>query len=138
MEAEVHAVDEVGEVVDEVLLNGRVGGVHVEQVLVPRLGGLEPGLVVLELPLLELLLDDAQPLVLRPLLLGHGRVQLVALLLHDLQLVLGLPELGLVRLVRLHGGVKLVQHLQHLLVDLVADLATLTDRKEEVVDKMLV
>ena len=50
---------------------------------------------------------------------------LVALLLDDLQLVLGLPELGLVRLVRLHGGVKLVQHLQHLLVNLVADLATL-------------
>lgn len=76
MEAKVHAVDEVGEVVDKVLLNGRVGGVHVEQVLVPRLGRLEPSLVVLELPLLELLLDDAKPLMLRPLLLGHRRVQL--------------------------------------------------------------
>ena len=41
METEVHAVDEVGEVVDKVLLDGGVCCVHVEEVLVPRLGCLD-------------------------------------------------------------------------------------------------
>jgi hypothetical protein len=50
-------VDEVGEVVDEVLLDGRVGRVHGQQVLVPGLGGLQPGVLVLLVPLLVLLLD---------------------------------------------------------------------------------
>ena len=42
-----------------------------------------------------------------------------------LQLVLGLPELWLVVVMRLHGRVQLVQDLQHLLVDLVPDLTAL-------------
>ena len=58
------------------------------------------------------------------------------MLLHDLQLVLGLPELGLVGLVRLHGRVQLVQNLQHFLMDLVPDLAALNERQEGFVDKM--
>ena len=64
-------------------------------------------------------------LVLLSLLHWHAALQLQALLFHHLQLVLRLPELCLVRVVGLHGGVQLVQDLQNLLMDLVADLAAL-------------
>ena len=130
MKAEIHAINQVRQIVHEIFVDGRVGRVHAEQVLVPGLGGLQPRLRVLGRPLSHLLLDEAKLATLLQLLLGDLVADLGALFLHHLELGLGLAELGLVGVVGLHGGVKLVQHLQHLLVDLEPNLPTLQLDKE--------
>ena len=50
MEAKVHAVNEIRQVVHKVLLDGCVGRVHAQQVLVSGLGSVQAGIVVLLLP----------------------------------------------------------------------------------------
>ena len=125
MEAKVHAVDEIRQIVREVFVYGGVGGVHAQQILVARLRGLQPGLRVLGGPLGHLLLNNFVLSILLQLFLRDLLLDLGSLLLHDLELRLGLPELGLVGVVGLHGGVQLVEHLQNLLVDLEPDLTTL-------------
>ena len=47
MESKIHAVDEIRQVVDEVLLDGGVGRVHAEQVLVAGLGSVQAGVIML-------------------------------------------------------------------------------------------
>ena len=59
MEPEVHTVNEIRQVVDEVLLDGAVGRVHAQQVLVPGLGGLQAGVVELLPPFLVFLFDKS-------------------------------------------------------------------------------
>ena len=125
MEPKVHAVDEVGQVVHKVFVDRGVCRVHAQKILVACLGGLEPGLGVLVCPLGDLLLDHFVLAVLLQLLLGDLLLDLGPLLLYDLELGLGLPELRLVGVVGLHGCVQLVQNLQHLLMDLEPNLATL-------------
>ena len=130
MEAKVHAVNEIREVVDKVFVDGGVSRVHAQQILVPGLGCLEPGLGVLVAALGHLLLDHFVLAVLLQFLLWDLVLYLGALLLDHLELGLGLPELGLVGVVGLHGRVQLVEHLQHLFVNLEPNLAALNRRND--------
>ena len=57
-------------------------------------------------------------------------LEFAALFLHHRQLALGLPELRLVGVVGLHGGVQLVQNLQDLFVNLERDFATLNTKRK--------
>ena len=50
-------INKIGQVIHEILLDGGVGRVHAQHVLVPGLGGLHTGVLVLLLPLLVLLLN---------------------------------------------------------------------------------
>jgi hypothetical protein len=130
VKAKVHTINQVRQIIHEIFVDGRVGGIHAQQVLVSGLGGLEARLGVLGGALGHLLLDEPELAALLQLLLGDGVPDLGPLLLHHLELGLGLAELGLVGVVGLHGGVELVEHFEHLLVDLEADLATLQYKKK--------
>lgn len=73
--------------------------------------------------LLHLLLDEAVLLGAGQLFRRNALLQLDALRLGEAQLALGGTHLTLVAVVRLHGGVQLVQHAQNLVVQLLAHLA---------------
>ena len=118
-------VDDVGQIVDKVFVNGRIGGVHAEHVFVAGLERFEMGVVELVAPLQRLLLDQFELFRLVQLLLGDRRLQFGALRLHVAQFGLGLSVLDLVRLRRLHGRVQFVQHLQQLFVTLVTHFTAL-------------
>ncbi len=77
-------VNEIREVVHEVLLYGRVGRVHAQEVLVPGLGGLQPCVLILLSPLGVLFLDQAILAVTLALLHGNTLLEFVALLLNNL------------------------------------------------------
>ncbi len=85
MKAKIHAVDQIRQIVHEILVDGGVGGVHAQQVLVARLGGLQARLGVLERALRHLLLYEAELPALLQLLLRDGVPDLGALLLHNLK-----------------------------------------------------
>ena len=125
METVVHAVQHVAEVVHVVFMEAGVARLHAQQILIPRPRGLQPCLRVFPFPLVELLLNQPELAALGELLGGDLLLELAALLLHHGQLGLGLSELGLVSVVGLHRSVKLVKHLENLLVDLECDLAAL-------------
>lgn len=121
----VYYVNDIGEIVDKVLVDGRVGSVHAENVLVARFEGLEMSVVVFGLSFGDLLFNQFEFLRLFQLFAGDRRLQFLALRLDVAQLRIGLPLLQLVHLRRLHGRVQFVQHLQQLFVTLVSHFAAL-------------
>lgn len=106
-------------------MNGGVCRLQAQYILISCFESFQTGIIELILPLLDLLLDELVLLGAGQLLrlVRHALLQLEALGLGQAELALGDPHLALVAVVRLHGGVQLVQHPQDLLVQLLAHLA---------------
>lgn len=98
-------INNVGEIVDKVLVDGRVGGVHAKDVLVAGFQGLEMGVVVFGPALGDFFFDQLEFFRFFQLFASDGRFQLLALSLDVSQFGFSLSLFHLVHLRRLHGCV---------------------------------
>lgn len=119
-------INDVGEIIDEILVDSCIGGIHAQDVLVSSFECFDVGVVELVSSLQNLLLDQFEFFRLFQLFLGDRRFEFGALRFNVAKFGFRLPVLDLIGLGRLHGRVKLVKYLEQFFVAFEAHLPTLS------------
>lgn len=122
-------IDQIAQIFHKVLVDGRVGCLQAQLVLVLRLEGLQSCIGVLVLAFENFLLDELVLFAAFQFLLGNALLQLHALVFGGAELLFRFLGLGLVRVVGFHVGVQLLQDAQYFDVCFEANFAALMVRK---------
>jgi hypothetical protein len=122
-------INQITQILHKVLVNGRIRRLQAQLIFIFGFQSLQSCIGVFVFALEHFLLDELVLFAALQLLFGYRLLDLDALIFGRTQLLFGLFAIGLVVVVRFHGGVQLLEHPEDFLVGFVANFATLKLRK---------